>query len=146
MAGWRVGMVVGHQTYLDAILKVKSNMDSGMYYGIQQGAIEALKSSADWFEHMNGIYDKRRKIIWDICNALGYQYSKESSGLFVWARIPLDKTSEETTDHLLYKHDVFVTPGTVFGKQGEGYIRFSLCVDESKMLEVLRRVSKKART
>lgn len=142
MAGWRVGMVVGHENYLDAVLKVKSNMDSGMFYGIQKGAIEALSLSSDWFDDMNQIYRKRRDIVWKICNELNCTYDKESSGLFVWAKIPPGKKSEEITDDILYKHDVFITPGTVFGEQGEGYIRFSLCIDEKKIREVLERLTK----
>jgi aspartate/methionine/tyrosine aminotransferase len=142
MAGWRVGMVVGHKTYLDAILKVKSNMDSGMYFGIQKGAIEALGLSSDWFDDMNKVYKKRREVIWKICEQLGCTYDKESSGLFVWAKIPSHVDSTALTDQILYNHDVFITPGTVFGSQGEGYIRFSLCVDESKMIEVLKRLNK----
>jgi len=142
MAGWRVGMVVGHKTYLDAILKVKSNMDSGMYFGIQKGAIEALGLSSDWFDDMNKVYKKRREVIWKICEQLGCTYDKESSGLFVWAKIPSHVDSTALTDQILYNHDVFITPGTVFGSQGEGYIRFSLCVDESKMMEVLIRLNK----
>ncbi len=142
MAGWRVGMVVGHETYLDAILKVKSNMDSGMYFGIQQGAIQALGLSSDWFDDMNKVYKKRREIIWKICEQLDCTYDTKSSGLFVWAKIPANMNSQTLTDHILYNHDVFVTPGTVFGSQGEGYIRFSLCVEESKMMEVLKRLTK----
>lgn len=142
MAGWRVGMVVGHESYLDAILKVKSNMDSGMYFGIQQGAIEALGISAEWFDKMNAVYEERRNIIWDICETLNCTYDTKSSGLFVWAKIPEGKTAEAMTDHILYNHDVFITPGTVFGEQGQGYIRFSLCVNKDKILEVRERLTK----
>ena len=142
MAGWRVGMVVGHKTYLDAILKVKSNMDSGMYYGIQKGAVEALGLSSDWFDDMNKVYKERREIIWKICEQLDCTYDRESSGLFVWAKIPSNTNSTELTDHILYDYDVFITPGIVFGSQGEGFIRFSLCVDRSKMIEVLGRLNK----
>ena len=142
MAGWRVGMVVGHETYLDAILKVKSNMDSGMFFGIQKGAIEALGISSDWFDEMNKVYEARRKVVWKICEQLDCTFDRKSSGLFVWARIPANSNSQELTDHILYNHDVFITPGTVFGSQGEGYIRFSLCVDETKILEVLKRLTK----
>ena len=143
MPGWRVGMVLGNSEYINNILKVKSNMDSGMYYGIQQGAIAALNLSESWFESNNKIYRKRRKIVWEICDALGCTYDEKSTGLFVWARIPKGKNSTEITDELLYDHDVFVTPGTIFGNKGEGYIRFSLCLDEVKIKEVLTRVSKK---
>lgn len=142
MAGWRVGMVVGHEDHLNAILKVKSNMDSGMFYGIQKGAIEALKLSSDWFDSMNLIYKERRGVIWKICDILGYTYDKNSSGLFVWAKIPAGKKSEEITDMILYDFDVFITPGTVFGAQGEGYVRFSLCVSKDKMMEVMDRIAK----
>jgi len=142
MAGWRVGMVVGHENYLEAVLKVKSNMDSGMFYGIQKGAIEALSLSSDWFDEMNQIYQKRRDIVWKICDQLNCTYDKDSSGLFVWAKIPEGKKSEEVTDNILYNHDVFITPGTVFGTQGEGYIRFSLCIDEKQIQEVHERLTK----
>ena len=142
MAGWRIGMVVGNSIYIDNILKVKSNMDSGMYYGIQQGAIAALKLSDDWFDQINQVYNKRREIIWQICDKLNCVYNKKSVGLFVWAKIPAGKTSDEITDELLYKYNVFITPGTIFGSNGEGYIRFSLCVSEDKILEVLKRISK----
>ena len=141
LAGWRVGMVVGSSKYLNNILKVKSNMDSGMYYGIQQGAITALNSSNSWFDQMNNIYRKRRQIIWKICDQINCAYDKNSVGLFVWAKIPKGKSSNELTDELLYQHDVFVAPGTVFGSNGEGYIRFSLCVKEEIIQEVLTRIS-----
>lgn len=142
MAGWRVGMVVGNSKYIDSVLKVKSNMDSGMYYGIQQGAIAALNLSTDWFDKNNQVYRKRRDIIWQICDKLNCTYNTESAGLFVWAKIPEGKTSNEITDELLYKYDVFITPGTIFGSNGDGFIRFSLCVNEDKILEVLKRISK----
>ena len=142
MAGWRVGMVVGNKEYINNILKVKSNMDSGMYYGIQQGAIAALNLSEKWFETINNIYRKRREIVWKICDEIECTYDKRSTGLFVWAKIPKGKISEEITDELLYNHDVFITPGKVFGTNGEGYIRFSLCIDENKIEEVLIRISK----
>lgn len=141
MAGWRVGMVVGNATLLKAILKVKSNMDSGMYYGIQLGAVKALNISQDWFRQMNAIYEKRREIVWKICDLLQCSYDRRSSGMFVWARIPEGMSSEGMSDEILYKHDVFITPGHVFGKQGEGYIRFSLCIPEEKMLEVQKRLT-----
>ena len=142
MAGWRVGMVVGNSKYIDSILKVKSNMDSGMYYGIQQGAITALNLSGNWFSETNEIYRKRRKVVWKICDKLKCTYSEQSTGMFVWAKIPKGKSSNEITDELLYKYDVFITPGTVFGSMGEGYIRFSLCVKEEQIQKVLTRISK----
>jgi aspartate/methionine/tyrosine aminotransferase len=141
MAGWRVGMVVGDAEIINTILQVKSNMDSGMFLGIQKGAVEALKLSTDWFESLNAIYLKRRSVVWQIFDALNCTYDKNSGGLFVWAKIPEGNTSEEITDKLLYEKDVFITPGTIFGSNGEGYIRASLCVTEEVLNEVLTRLT-----
>ncbi len=140
MAGWRVGMVVGNSEILKAILQVKSNMDSGMFLGIQKGAIEALKLSKSWFEEQNEIYTKRRAIVWKIFDALGCTYDTTIGGLFVWAKLPKEKKSEEFTDVLLYEKDIFITPGTIFGSNGEGYIRASLCVSSVIFEDVLTRL------
>lgn len=139
MAGWRVGMVVGDAEIIKTILQVKSNMDSGMFFGIQKGAVEAFKLGNDWFEDQNEIYTSRRNIVWKIFDALNCTYDKNIGGLFVWAKLPEGMKSEEITDELLYKKNVFITPGTVFGSNGEGYIRASLCVEESVLKEVLNR-------
>ena len=140
MAGWRVGMLLGATPILEEVLKVKTQMDSGMFYGIQQGAIAALKVSSDWFENMNEIYQKRRKLIWQIAEALDCTFDKNTSGMFVWAKIPAGKKAENIVDDLLYKHHIFIAPGTIFGSKGEGYIRFSLCVPEEKIKEALDRL------
>lgn len=140
MAGWRVGMFVGAQEYLTQILKVKSNMDSGMFYGIQKGAIEALHLSKAWFDSINKQYAKRREIVYTILDRLNCVYNKSHVGMFVWAKLPNGITSEQMTDKLLYEKDVFITPGTVFGSNGEGYIRLSLCVSEENLKQVLQRV------
>ncbi len=141
MAGWRVGMVVGDAEIIKTILQVKSNMDSGMFLGIQKGAVEALKLSNEWFESLNEVYLKRRAVVWQIFDALNCTYDKDSGGLFVWAKIPDGTTSEALTDKLLYEKDVFITPGTIFGSNGEGYIRASLCVTEEVLQEVLNRLN-----
>ncbi|MDJ0646540.1 MAG: aminotransferase class I/II-fold pyridoxal phosphate-dependent enzyme [Flavobacteriaceae bacterium] len=143
MAGWRVGMVVGSKENISTILQVKSNMDSGMFYGIQKGAIAALNSPNDWFETMNSVYRERREIAWQIFDALECTYDKNSAGLFVWAKIPKGKTSKAFADELLYEHDVFMAPGTIFGTNGEGYIRLSLCITKEKLKEIRSRVSNK---
>tara|TARA_B100000809_G_scaffold266920_1_gene333008 strand:- start:3145 stop:4296 length:1152 start_codon:yes stop_codon:yes gene_type:complete len=143
MAGWRVGMVLGADTYLTEVLKVKSNMDSGMFYGIQKGAVKALEMSSDWFVGINKVYARRRVLTWKILDALNCVYNKENGGMFVWAKLPEGITSEQMTDKMLYEKDVFLTPGTVFGSNGEGYIRLSLCVQEEKLEEVLMRVKNK---
>jgi aspartate/methionine/tyrosine aminotransferase len=134
-------MVLGAAKNINTVLQVKSNMDSGMFYGIQQGAIAALNMSKSWFSDINTVYMERRKIAWKIFDALSCSYDKNSAGLFVWAKIPKGKTSEELTDKLLYKHNVFLTPGTVFGTNGEGYIRLSLCTPVEKLEKVLIRVT-----
>ena len=140
MSGWRVGMVLGNENNINQILKVKSNMDSGMFYGIQKGAIEALQISDDWYTSQNKIYRKRRELIWQLADKLNTTYDKNTSGMFVWAKIPEGKKSEEITDRILYDKNIFITPGTVFGSQGEGYIRFSLCISEEKIKEAIARI------
>jgi len=141
MAGWRVGMVVGEASIIKTILQVKSNMDSGMFLGIQKGAIAALQSSDRWFEELNKTYVKRREIVWQIFDALQCSYNKESSGLFVLAKLPKGENSIEFIDRLLHEKEVFIAPGTIFGSNGEGYIRASLCVSEKVLMEVLNRLS-----
>ena len=140
MAGWRVGMLLGNQSLLNEILKVKTQMDSGMFYGIQKGAIAALQLNADWFDKMNDIYQKRRNLIWQIADRLNCNYDKNTSGMFVWAKLPEGKTAEGMVDELLYEKDIFIAPGTIFGSNGDGYIRFSLCVPEEKIEEALSRI------
>ena len=141
MAGWRVGMVVGDAEIIKTILEVKSNMDSGMFFGIQKGAVEALKLSEDWFVQQNETYKKRQAAVREIFDALGCTYNKNYGGLFVWAKLPEGKNATAFTDKLLYENDVFITPGNIFGSNGEGYIRASLCVSETVMKEVLNRLS-----
>ena len=142
MAGWRVGMVLGSAEHISAVLKVKSNMDSGMFYGIQKGAITALQSAEDWFKNMNQVYRGRRNLIFELAETLGCTYDKSAVGMFVWAKLPEGSlTAEEFIDKILYEKDVFITPGTIFGSNGEGYIRFSLCVTEEKIREAKGRFS-----
>ena len=139
MAGWRVGMVLGNATLLDAVLKVKSNMDSGMFYGIQKGAIEALKLGNEWFEKQNEVYTKRRNLIFKLAEKLNCVFDKDGVGLFVWAKLPEGNLSEEFIDKILIEKHIFITPGTIFGSNGEGYIRFSLCVTEEKIQQAIER-------
>jgi len=140
IAGWRVGMVVGKGEIIKSILQVKSNMDSGMYLGIQKGAIEALYSTKEWFKELNKIYFKRRKILWEIFDILDLYYNKESTGLFVWAKLPKGRSDIEFTDQLLKEKDIFITPGSIFGKNGKEYVRASLCVSEADLSTVLKRL------
>ena len=141
MSGWRVGMLVGSSDNITKVLKVKSNMDSGMFYGIQKGAIAALNLDKSWFEDLNKVYLKRRKLIWNIADKLNCSYDKNYKGLFVWAKLPNHiKSSEQYIDTLLKEKKIFIAPGTIFGSNGEGYIRFSLCIDEVKINEALKRI------
>ena len=141
MSGWRVGMLVGSDLNISRVLKVKSNMDSGMFYGIQKGAISALNLSENWFENLNKVYAKRRELIWKIADKLNCSYDKNSKGLFVWAKLPgKNPSSESFIENLLLEKNIFIAPGTIFGSNGEGYVRFSLCVDESKIVESLKRI------
>lgn len=141
MSGWRIGMVSGKQEFIDAILKIKSNMDSGMFYGIQKGAIEALKLGSEWFDSQNKIYKRRRKLIFQLAEKLGCTFNKEAVGMFVWAKLPFGNRSSETfIDTFLIEKNIFLTPGTIFGKNGEGYIRFSLCIPEEKIQEAIDRL------
>ena len=141
MAGWRVGMMVGQSKFIDAVLKVKSNFDSGMFYCVQYGAIRALASSHKWFETLNKEYYKRRKLAEEIASELNLSYSKNGVGMFIWCKMLDDSLkSEEFIDHLLDKYNFFISPGSIFGSQGEGYVRISLCTDTRKMNQVLKRL------
>jgi len=140
MAGWRVGMVLGNEKNVNAILKVKSNMDSGMFYGIQKGAIEALKSGKEWFDQLDTIYEARRKLMFQLADKLGCTYDTNAVGMFVWAKLPNGSpNSEDFIDRILKDKNIFIAPGTIFGSNGEGYIRFSLCITESKIKEAISR-------
>ena len=140
MAGWRVGMLIGSSHNVNAVLKVKSNMDSGMYYGLQKGAIAALNIGDEWFININREYRERREIVWRILDELKAKYDKNQVGLFVWAKIKRGVNSQVFTDNILYNYDVFITPGTVFGTNGEGYIRVSLCSSTEVLEEVFDRL------
>lgn len=141
MAGWRIGWVAGRPEYIDAVLRVKSNMDSGMFLGLQQAAIEALKTGSDWFVNLNAVYQKRSAAATRILEALGCSYSKNQSGLFMWAKVPAKVTEVEPwLDEMLYSTKVFITPGFIFGDNGKRHIRISLCATEEKYQEALKRI------
>ncbi len=143
MAGWRVGMVLGNKENINAVLKVKSNMDSGMFYGIQQGAIAALQAKESWFKNLNVIYCERRKLIFELASLLNSDFDRHSSGLFVWAKMrDTSKSSVEYIEEILQNHHIFIAPGSIFGSQGEGYVRFSLCVDEVQISKAIERIRK----
>jgi LL-diaminopimelate aminotransferase len=142
MAGWRIGMVAGHSEYIKNVLKVKSNMDSGMFLAMQMAGIEALNNPVSWYNKVNSVYEGRRKIVEEIMDLLKCQYNKSQVGLFVWGRIPEDITDcESYIEGILMKAYVFITPGFIFGKNGERYIRISLCATEDKLNEARKRLN-----
>ncbi|APG60269.1 pyridoxal phosphate-dependent aminotransferase [Christiangramia salexigens] len=142
MAGWRVGMLAGSEININSVLKVKSNMDSGMFYPVQAGAVEALKLSQSWFDEQNKIYAERKKMIMELLSELGAVAEEDQVGLFVWAKVPENTSSGDLVDNLLYEQDIFIAPGFIFGSQGEGYVRFSLCASEEVIAEALKRIKK----
>ena len=141
MAGWRIGWLTGDSQYLSTILRVKSNMDSGMFLGLQNAAIEALNNSAQWHENQNNIYQNRKELVCELFDYLNVKYDPNSIGMFLWGKVPdsLDKV-EDLVDDILYKANVFITPGFIFGSNGNRYIRASLCADESNIKEAFKRI------
>lgn len=143
MAGWRIGWVAGKKELIEAVLKVKSNMDSGMFLGLQHAAIEALNSDSSWFAELSDIYMHRRTAAHKILNVLECTYAHNQSGLFVWAKVPDSIIDvEKLIDEILYETKVFITPGFIFGETGRRYIRISLCSPVEKMNEAAGRIEK----
>jgi len=141
MAGWRLGMIAGHSIHIDNILRFKSNVDSGMFLPIQKAAVKALEKNNLWYEKLNNDYANRRKIAWQIMKALNCSYNPKQAGMFVWAKAPENiENTTEWMDQLLHEKQVFITPGFVFGSNGERYIRLSLCSNEKILNEALNRI------
>ncbi len=140
MAGWRIGMLLGKHEYIDTVLKYKSQMDSGMFLGLQKAAIMALNSPPEWFDELNKIYVRRKKIVLKICQALNLKVRSGQTGLFVWAKLPAGQNSQDFTDRLLKEKGVFMAPGFIFGQYSENYIRISLTNDEEILTETLNRI------
>ena len=142
MPGWRVGMIAANPTFIQWILKVKSNIDSGMFRPLQLAASEALHNEDSWHEAMNiDLYGKRRAVAEQIMDILGCTYDKNQVGMFVWGKIPAELNDvEELTEKILHEARVFITPGFIFGSNGARYIRISLCATEEKLKEALERV------
>ncbi len=143
MAGWRVGMVVGEQEYIANILRVKSNIDSGMYRGLQNAAIAALGESEEWHAQRNEVYNERKLLIYKVLDKLNCEYTTNQEGLFVWAKprdLEVQKDIPGFIDKILEEKHIFITPGNIFGSNGEGFLRMSLCVDKDSILRALERV------
>ncbi len=141
MAGWRIGMIGGDKSLLKSVLQFKSNMDSGMYLPMQLAAVEALKSGEDWFQNINKVYRQRRLLAEKIFKTINCTYLDSQVGMFLWGKVPDNiKNSETLSDEILDKTKVFITPGIIFGSNGDRYIRLSLCSDETLLNEALTRI------
>lgn len=142
MPGWRVGLCATNATFISWILKVKSNIDSGTFRGIQLAAVEAYNNTAEWHREANiKTYARRRYYAYKIMDALGCSYDKSQVGMFLWGRIPDSIADvEELTENVLHEARVFITPGFIFGSNGRRYIRLSLCAKEDKLMEALERI------
>ncbi|MGN6293465.1 MAG: pyridoxal phosphate-dependent aminotransferase [Chitinophagaceae bacterium] len=141
MAGWRVGVLCGAKERIEEVLRFKSNMDSGMFLPLQLAAAKALTLGKDWQDEVNAIYRQRREKVFELLRVLDCRFSTEQAGMFVWARIPSKyKTGFELSDEVLYQANVFITPGGIFGKAGDKYIRVSLCAPVEKFEESLKRI------
>ena len=143
MAGWRIGMLCGAKERIEEVLRFKSNMDSGMFMPLQLAAAKALSLGPDWYSHINSIYSERRAKVYQILDILGCSYELKQVGLFVWAKIP-DHYDDgyALSDEVLYGANVFLTPGGIFGSQGNRYIRISLCGDLSRFEQAITQISK----
>ncbi len=142
MAGWRVGMLAGKEEYIKTVLRFKSNMDSGMFKPVQLAAARALQAPTEWYERLNAVYRERRELVFRLFDQLGCQYDPQQVGLFVWARIPERyRDAFELSDEILYNHHLFITPGSIFGSQGERFARISLCSPGDLYREGIRRLT-----
>ena len=144
MPGWRVGMCATNPTFISWILKIKSNIDSGTFRGIQLAAAAALSNAEEWHHEANiETYSRRRKYAEQIMDALGCKYDSNQVGMFLWGRIPDSYSNcEELTERVLHEARVFITPGFIFGSKGERYVRISLCAKEEKIQAALERIRK----
>mgnify|MGYP006284920039 FL=1 len=141
MAGWRIGMLAGRREFLQEILKFKSNMDSGMFKPAQMAAVRALAQPKTWYDSLNAVYRERRGKVFELLDLLDCTYPTDQVGLFIWARVPAAyRDGYELSDEVLYNAHVFLTPGGVFGSQGDDYIRISLCSDGAVLDEAIRRI------
>ena len=141
MTGWRIGMAVGNVEMIDALRRVKSNLDSGIPQAIQYAAIEALTGPQDCIQEHNAIYQRRRDLVVDMLNSIGLEAKPPKASLYVWAKVPQGYTSVEFTNDLLEKVGVVVTPGVGYGRNGEGYVRLSLTIPDAGLVKGLSRLA-----
>ena len=144
MAGWRVGMLCGAKERIEEVIRFKSNMDSGMFLPVQLAAAKALTLGKEWHDDLNAVYTKRRQKVFELLNLLNCDFDKKQAGMFIWAKIEAAyKDGYALSDQILKSSNVFITPGGIFGSEGEKYIRVSLCAKEEKFVEAIDRISKK---
>jgi LL-diaminopimelate aminotransferase len=141
MAGWRVGWVCGKRELIEPVLRIKSNMDSGMFLPVQKAAIQALSLDQAWHDQLNGEYGSRRKMVFDFLDRIDCSYDKTQQGMFVWAKVNV-QSGATLVDELLYEHAIFITPGKIFGAAGENYVRVSLCSTEDVFRQAINRLNK----
>ncbi|CAN5361144.1 aminotransferase class I/II-fold pyridoxal phosphate-dependent enzyme [soil metagenome] len=142
MAGWRIGVAVAARRRIEEIMRFKSNMDSGMFLPLQLAAARALESGPDWFDELNKTYGKRRETVYDLLKMLKCNFDTKQAGMFVWASIPAEFENSYTfSDSILQSSNVFLTPGGIFGSEGDKYIRVSLCTQEARIREAIDRIS-----
>ncbi|MDR0349585.1 MAG: aminotransferase class I/II-fold pyridoxal phosphate-dependent enzyme [Tannerella sp.] len=143
MPGWRMAMVASNKQFIQWILKVKSNVDSGQFRPMQSAVAEALKAPGSWYEEMNQVYKNRRILAGQLMDELSCRYDERQTGMFLWGKIPdTEKDGETLADKILYEANVFITPGFIFGSAGNRYIRISLCCKEEKLAEALKRMNR----
>ncbi|MFN8353387.1 MAG: aminotransferase class I/II-fold pyridoxal phosphate-dependent enzyme [Spirosomataceae bacterium] len=141
MAGWRVGMLAGNAEYIADVLRFKSNMDSGMFLPIQAAAVQALSNPPSWYAELNQIYRRRQQTVFELLSLLNCIFDTTQTGMFVWAKVPAPYADAYAlSDEILYNKNVFLTPGGIFGSQGNSYIRISLCADVSLFEEAIERI------
>lgn len=146
MAGWRMGVLTGNSEYIQTILRFKSNMDSGMFKPMQLAAVQALKLDKKWFKKLNSTYKKRQQKVHHLFDILGCTYDTNAGGMFVWAKIPSNfKNGFEMTDYILEQTGVFITPGGIFGSNGDQYIRASLCSPIEILEEAIAKIEQIAK-
>ncbi|WP_247233329.1 pyridoxal phosphate-dependent aminotransferase [Telluribacter sp. SYSU D00476] len=141
MAGWRLGWLSGAKPYLDAILKIKSNVDSGMFWALQEAAATALANTDEWHRERNAVYQGRLEAAEAFLAALGCTWDPKQEGMFFWGKLPESvKSAEKLVDELLYQKHVFIAPGFIFGPKGQRYIRLSLCTPKERLWEAVERI------
>ena len=140
MAGWRIGMVAASAEVIAEILKVKSQMDSGMFKPLQLAAVRALAQGPEWFSQLNDEYRRRRVLAGEIFDMLGVEYDHDSAGMFLWGKVPSGMQGSQLSDRILYEAGVFITPGFIFGRNGEKYIRISLCAKPEVLKQAAGRI------